>query len=467
MDKNSDSHSIKINKFLLTNVRCFRGEKNFNIRPLTFLVGENSTGKTTVLGCLQSLADIIGLKYGYPDSGYFHFNRDPYRLGCFSNIARTNGNSRNKRIQIGLECSIGENELPVVLIYELEQLDGFSEPMIRNFCMKFTKGEINWRMEDSLEHELDIEISDAEDLFTIVLRSEKFDQFPSPLTIFLCRVAKYCTDVYLGIEPIETDKLKKLTKFLKLIHAEYGIAAHGEIHKINFAVALNDLLWSKLFPRYDEIYLDSMAPIRFEAKRTYDPEVPTELLNLFQTNQGKWCALLVKLEKFGQMSGLYEKIEVKSIGDGQSDPFQLYFKIRGGPEVNLIDVGCGVSRILSILTKIFSYPGRTLLMQQPELHLHPKAQAWLTSQLVEAVAKYDQNFIIETHSDYMLDRARIEIMKGNISPYDVSFIYLEPDGNEVNVHNIELDQHANMINLPNSYREFFKMETKELFGIGN
>ena len=76
-------------------------------------------------------------------------------------------------------------------------------------------------------------------------------------------------------------------------------------------------------------------------------------------------------------------------------------------------------------------------MQQPEVHLHPKGQAELSSLLISLMKYRDIiSFIVETHSDAMIDRARIEIMKGNISPEDVSLIYLEPKGNSIGVHNI-------------------------------
>ena len=473
MDTHSEPNGIKINKFLLTNVRCFRGENNFNIRPLTFLIGENSTGKTTVLGCLQALGDIMGWKYKSHETRKLQFNRDPYRLGSFSNIARTNGEGlTDEGIKMGVEFSLSAHKPPVLLIYELEKLDEISEPGIRNICMRFTKGEINWTYDGNLEREYDIEIVEDENRFTIISRSAESYLLPSPFTIFHFKERR------LDLESIEIDKLVRFAEFLNVIGVEYGLDEYREPHKSSFVVVLLGVLWSELFPPYNEIYFDSIAPIRSKPKRTYDvaeeyedPEgagIPTQLLNLFRLNREIWHDLQVKLEKFGQMSGLYEKIEVKQFGDYGTDPFRLYFKVRGGPEVNLIDVGYGVSQVLPILTKIFSslnHPGRTVLMQQPELHLHPKGQAWLTTQLVEAVTKYDQNFVIETHSDYMLDRARIEIMKGNISPDDVSLIFLEPDGNEVNVHNIKFDQHANMINLPDSYREFFRKETKELYGI--
>ena len=104
------------------------------------------------------------------------------------------------------------------------------------------------------------------------------------------------------------------------------------------------------------------------------------------------------------------------------------------------------------------------LLQQPEVHLHPRAQAEFTTLLTKLTNQGNQSFIIETHSDYMIDRARIEIRKGNIKPEDVSLIYFEPKGNIVKVHNIGFDELGNMIDVPSHYRDFFLKESKRLMG---
>ena len=150
------------------------------------------------------------------------------------------------------------------------------------------------------------------------------------------------------------------------------------------------------------------------------------------------------------------------------NPFQLRVKVRG-PNSNIMDVGYGVSQILPILVDILDPPAfyrhrRTSLLQQPEIHLHPRAQAEFSSLLVKLASKGDQSFIVETHSDYLIDRARIEIRKGNIRPEDVSLIYFEPKGNIVKVHNIGFDKEANLTNIPSHYRDFFLKESKRLMG---
>ena len=129
-----------------------------------------------------------------------------------------------------------------------------------------------------------------------------------------------------------------------------------------------------------------------------------------------------------------------------------------------MDVGYGVSQVLPILVRIFAEYGAKFLLQQPEIHLHPRAQAELASLLVDINRTYDNSFVIETHSDYMIDRVRIDILNGKIQPDDVSVIYLEPVGNKVRAHNISFDAQANMINVPDGYRDFFLNESNKLLG---
>ena len=104
------------------------------------------------------------------------------------------------------------------------------------------------------------------------------------------------------------------------------------------------------------------------------------------------------------------------------------------------------------------------LLQQPEVHLHPKAQAEFSSLLAKLASKGRRSFIVETHSDYMIDRARIEIRKGTIRPEDVSVVYFEPKGRVVKAHNISFDKMANMIGVPSHYGKFFLKETNRLMG---
>ena len=101
----------------------------------------------------------------------------------------------------------------------------------------------------------------------------------------------------------------------------------------------------------------------------------------------------------------------------------------------------------------------TFLLQQPEVHLHPRAQAELASIFVESYTKSSNRFLIETHSDYLIDRFRIAVRKGLLAADSVSVLYFEPNANGVTIRNMSLDENGNLMDVPDGYRSFFEMET--------
>jgi predicted ATPase len=94
-----------------------------------------------------------------------------------------------------------------------------------------------------------------------------------------------------------------------------------------------------------------------------------------------------------------------------------------------------------------------LLLQQPEVHLHPRAQAALGS-FFARIAAISQ-VMVETHSDYLVDRIRSQVAAGLISASKVLILYFELADGATTVHPIHLDDHGNLIDPPPSYRDFF------------
>ena len=429
---------MSITQFTMEEVRCFAERQQFEIRPLTFLVGENSTGKTTALACFQVLAN-------YLKSGKVDFNSEPYSMGIFRDIVR---NSRPKGNAFKLSFTFtGDREDVEYTVECVQKKDGF-EPAIESVTIKFTDGEIVFKTEDRVERGMRLASFD-EDRNQYYVNVAFLDQVPLSLLL------NYCTNIIerqsKGENPLAEYVLKKYKDIGRL----------GNLHDISAF---------------------STSPVRSRPKRTYDPtrefndpegsDVPMQLMRIASTKKDEWEALKQALVEFGKASGLFQNIEIQNLGGSMGAPFQLKIKVRG-PNSNIVDVGYGVSQILPILVHILSphplsqWQNTYFLLQQPEVHLHPTAQAQLSSLLASSASRGDQSFIVETHSDYMIDRARIEIRKGTISPKDVSLIYLEPKDHIVNVHNISFDKMGNMIEVPTHYREFFSKETDRLLGFEN
>ena len=83
------------------------------------------------------------------------------------------------------------------------------------------------------------------------------------------------------------------------------------------------------------------------------------------------------------------------------------------------------------------------------------------------MAKSDHAFVVETHSDHVIDWFRILAREGNLTPSDVAIIYFESlpgDASATRLHQISFDRRANLHGQPRSYREFFSVETARLLG---
>jgi len=126
--------------------------------------------------------------------------------------------------------------------------------------------------------------------------------------------------------------------------------------------------------------------------------------------------------EFAKAAGLFSAIKVRRLGKNESDPFQLQVKYRHGPLRNIMDVGYGVSQVLSLVFELIRGDrGRLFMVQQPEVHLHPRAQAELGSLFAALVKSQSKRFMIETHSDYVVDRVRMDVRdKRSVQPEDVA-----------------------------------------------
>ena len=203
------------------------------------------------------------------------------------------------------------------------------------------------------------------------------------------------------------------------------------------------------------------APVRSKPQRTYDPSrpsrdpegetIPMYLSMAFFEDKKSWKALKEALEGFGRTAGLFDEISVKPLGKRGSEPFQMHVRKFGrgakGPLRNLIDVGYGVSQVLPVITELFRDDATPMfLLQQPEVHLHPSAQAALGSLFCRVASKRRQ-LVIETHSDHLLDRVRMDVRdkSGKLAPEDVSVLFFERGNLDVRVHSLRLDEEGNVL----------------------
>ena len=448
-------------ELILQDVRCFRDEQRGRLRPITLLVGENSTGKTTVLGCYRVLHRLFSGRGGIelPD-----FNEEPFAMGSFRDVVRSRRGpgGRIDEFRIGLRVERAPGGVPSYVLSVTFRERG-SEPVVSSLRFQFDSDAF-----------LELKSGKGGTTFQVPGRTGKISDLP---------LANAATMLNLLMEPEDPDwtwhslglsNLKPIADYLRGLFSGQGAARGGRrsAARRRVGIGLPDL--PELIP---------VAPLRSKPKRTYDPirgtaspegeHVPMLMMRLDRTDTPHWKSLHGDLVKFGRDAGLFADIKVKRHGKQMSDPFQLQVKVRSGSHANIMDVGYGVSQSLPILVDVLERSGgrsgrkSVFLLQQPEVHLHPRGQAELASLFVQAFRRSGNRFLIETHSDHVVDRVRISVRKGLLKPDDVSILYFEPGDAAVAIRNLTLDEHGNLLDAPPGYRGFFEREADALLGFAD
>ena len=456
-----------MDQITLKDFRCFRKEQTARLAPLTLLVGENSTGKTSFMALIRALWEASSWD-GVPD-----FKEDPYDLGSFDEIVHYRGGrgGRSETFEAGF------NAFPSGNHDRKRSASAKGQPY--RFEVTFKKrGAVPGPVKMRLSHEgvsAEVRLENQSWQATCTTPRGSWDYsniFPDrsdadyrPMWIFRSFLA------YQNRRNRENDP--------ELIESEDSEIANDSDLKLITQLFDTHVLSRNLGYQGNRPF--ASAPVRSKPHRTYDPARPTRdpegdyvpmfLSNLYSQDKTKWKKLKDALDGFGQAAGLFDEISIKPLGKRDSAPFQVQVrKFDGklkGPQRNLIDVGYGVSQVLPVITELLRHdPPHMFLLQQPEVHLHPSAQAALGS-LFCHVAAPDRQLIIETHSDHLLDRVRMDIrdQPGRLKPSDVSILFFERGDLDVHIHSIRFDEVGNVLDAPPSYRRFFMEETRRSLGL--
>ncbi len=178
-----------------------------------------------------------------------------------------------------------------------------------------------------------------------------------------------------------------------------------------------------------------------------------------------------RLEKLGsalEALGLTWKIRAKQIDDTQV-AIQVG-RLRDEPEngaddlVNIADVGFGVSQILPVFVALLAAEtGQLVYLEQPELHLHPRAQTALAEILADA-AKRGVRVVVETHSQLLLMAIQTLVAEGKMSPDKVMLHWFNRrDDGATEVSSTDLDEIGAFGDWPEDFAEvILKAESRYL-----
>ena len=159
--------------------------------------------------------------------------------------------------------------------------------------------------------------------------------------------------------------------------------------------------------------------------------------------------------------GLIHSFSLEPIAENRKD---YEVRVRRSPrsaEVLITDVGFGVSQVLPVLVLCYYAPeGSTLILEQPEIHLHPAVQSGLADIFIDAIKTRGIQIILESHSEHLLRRLQRRIAEAQLTPDQAAlyFTTMAEDGTS-HLQQLELDLFGNIRNWP---QDFFGSDMGDL-----
>lgn len=182
--------------------------------------------------------------------------------------------------------------------------------------------------------------------------------------------------------------------------------------------------------------VEYIAPFRSNPERIYRKKgLDVSNVGVYGENM---ATVLTNLKQNGKLENvsywtkkmLGYAVDVKYVGSGYC---QVVLVDKNGVESNIIDTGYGVSQILPIILQLCvamdNKKAATIVIEQPELHLHPNAQTELADFFVECVTKYNMRILCETHSEHLIRKLQVLIAKkdNEFTNEDLKIYYVDKD----------------------------------------
>ena len=436
-----------LTRLRLENFKAWADTGDIALKPITGFFGTNSSGKSSLI---QALLLLKQTAESSDRSAAFNFGdaRAYADMGDFVSVAH--GHRVDSAVKVALEWNDIWPGLRLLewfmdsAIAQSSQL-GFQvaarvetvEPNRREVVeqMSYNVGDAIFGMQRIDDEEYDVFAKNVD--FTFVRRKEtgmpsRFFQIVSPVKCYgfpsAARVryenADFLSD--LGLE---------LEKCLENVYYLGPLRAHPQ----------RTYTWTGSRP-YDMGRSGEYAISAILSAKERNQPISRGFENLRATLEEYVALWLRKL-------GLIHDFRVERIADDSP----LYrVKVRKSPqaaETLITDVGFGVSQILPALVLCFYAPeGSTIILEQPEIHLHPLAQAGLADALIDAYQNRGVQIIVESHSEHLLNRIQRRIAEETISHDDVGLYFCSHGDNGASkIDALRLDEFGNIANWPKNF----------------
>jgi predicted ATPase len=450
----------------IENFKCFKKKQDISFEKITLLTGANSSGKSSILHAILGLIQSGEFPYKFSTNGKF------VNMGDFEQVVYNHSENNIK-----LSLSFKETGNKVEDIFKLDTEWGKDNttflPILEN--LKFScRGTDLYLKKSADKYLLDYKYNHKEDP---EYTPEKAIEFKKNF------YEKFHTDPIKHKFSSKKELQKQITRIKKLgssIFKSVHIKSHPILNletiseETESLCNLNlDFTIDGLIKNISSGYLRSINAIssfRHHPDRTY-LEQSKDRLKIDKFGEGYLDQILLwerkNQSKFDELNlimkdlGLLESISSNRIKGGR---YEVQVATSNSKIKNsLFDVGFGISQFLPIIVADLQLgDNSTLFVAEPEIHLHPNVQAKFVDFLLDQINKKNKNYVLETHSEYLLNRLRLRVVMGKIKESDVAIYYLDNNGKDATIHKLLFNKKGQIIGAPKSFFDTYLMDIKDI-----
>lgn len=443
--------------FYLDNFRGFQNTK-IPVLDVNFCVGENSTGKTSFLSVFNLMSSYrfwLEQSFDTGEPGFGNFD-DIVSISSKDKSYFRIGFAEETQESLDLGSDDKQTADKVTRGILLTYMNNGGMPKLHKCTLNYGRDIVTVTFtEKTVRYK---NFTSDEYLSIEEFQTTLFDDWAAIHNVNISSGYKVVTDKSINVDLMPT--LYILSHIYEVEIASGHNKKGRQLHYLPGTSYIGNVAW--------------IAPIRTKPRRTYDE------IRLDFSPEGEHTPYIVKkildsgkkakkfqsfMKKFGEQSGLFKEVNVHRFGKSVTSPFELEVVLETKP-LNISSVGYGVSQGLPVIVELFVRPqGTWYAIQQPEVHLHPRAQAAIGEVIYELAATEEKKFFIETHSDFTIDRYRISVRENGENHKGQVLFFERKDGENI-VKQIQITEAGELEeNMPMSYREFFLKEGMRVIGI--
>lgn len=396
----------------------FKLHKNTSLefKPITLFIGQNNSGKSSIFQALQLIkqnlkgygSSLISPKPSYPSGGYYLYPDQSIDIGLFSDVLRKD----ERHIAISVE-----GDLPVtnraLKEKEIESLHIRYELKFVNNNLNYQSGEIRG---GQYHIEWDWSVGKLISPKSLMLDGieYKFQEqtvISQPITIYLTSVPPNTSyETQTNAQELSNGLMQSISDFIRSIHMIYGLRG---FEQQSYILSDSPPLDTELMQLYDRsLAINSLLPYN----RFLEPYLSSRLKNM----------LGVEIS-FEILPGKTVKIKATNTYG----------------ETSFINEGLGLHQLLFILLPIaLAQSSHTFFIEEPEVHLHPKAQSDLTSIFIKIFKNEAKQFLIATHSEHILFGFLNALAKKEISSDELVIYYFKNEKGVAEITKLDIDEYG-------------------------